>query len=83
MARDVLDGFLKQGPSAEELAAAKANLTGSFPLRLDSNKKILDNVAVIGFYGLPLDYLDHYQEKVAGSYGQRRQTGIFPLRAAG
>ncbi|HYO28045.1 MAG TPA: pitrilysin family protein [Azonexus sp.] len=62
--RDVLDGFLKQGPSAEELAAAKANLTGSFPLRLDSNKKILENVAVIGFYGLPLDYLDHYQEKV-------------------
>jgi zinc protease len=62
--RDVLDGFLKQGPSAEELEAAKANLTGSFPLRLDSNKKILENVAVIGFYGLPLDYLDHYQEKV-------------------
>jgi zinc protease len=62
--RDVLAGFLRDGPSAEELAAAKANLTGSFPLRLDSNKKILDNVAVIGFYGLPLDYLDHYQERV-------------------
>jgi len=64
VARDVLDGFLKDGPSDEELAAAKANLTGSFPLRLDSNKKILDNVAVIGFYGLPLDYLDQYQAKV-------------------
>jgi zinc protease len=64
VAREVLAGFLRDGPSAEELAAAKANLTGSFPLRLDSNKKILDNVAVIGFYGLPLDYLDHYQEKV-------------------
>ena len=62
--RDVLDGFLKQGPTEEELAAAIANLTGSFPLRLDSNKKILANVAVIGFYGLPLDYLDHYQENV-------------------
>jgi zinc protease len=61
---DVLDRFLKDGPSAEELAAAKANLTGSFPLRLDSNKKILDNVAMIGFYGLPLDYLDNYQKKV-------------------
>ena len=60
----MLDGFLKDGPSDEELAAAKANLTGSFPLRLDSNKKILDNVAVIGFYGLPLDYLDQYQAKV-------------------
>ena len=64
VARDVLEGFLKDGPSEEELAAAKANLTGSFPLRLDSNKKILDNVAVIGFYGLPLDYLDQYQSRV-------------------
>lgn len=64
VARDVLEGFLKDGPSEDELAAAKANLTGSFPLRLDSNKKILDNVAVIGFYGLPLDYLDQYQARV-------------------
>ena len=64
VARDVLDTFLLDGPSAEELAAAQANLTGSFPLRLDSNKKILDNVAVIGFFGLPLDYLDQYQAKV-------------------
>ena len=64
VARDVLDSFLKEGPSAEELTAAKANLIGSFPLRLDSNKKLLDNAAAIGFYGLPLDYLDQYQAKV-------------------
>jgi zinc protease len=64
VAREVLDGFLKDGPSEEELAAAKANLTGSFPLRLDSNKKILENVANIGFYGLPFDYLDQYQARV-------------------
>lgn len=64
VARDVLAGFLRDGPSDEELAAAKANLTGSFPLRLDSNKKILENVANIGFYGLPLDYLDQYQARV-------------------
>ena len=62
--REVLSGFLKSGPDEDELAAAKANLTGSFPLRLDSNKKLLDNAAVIGFYGLPLDYLDHYQARV-------------------
>ena len=62
--QNVLQTFLKEGPSDEELAAAKANLIGSFPLRLDSNKKILDNVANIGFHGLPLDYLDRYQEKV-------------------
>lgn len=64
VAREVLDGFLRSGPSEDELAAAKANLTGAFPLRLDSNKKLLDNAAVIGFYGLPWDYLDTYQARV-------------------
>ena len=61
---DVKDGFLAEGPSAAELKAAKQNMVGGFPLRLDSNRKILDNVAVIGFYGLPLDYLDRYAENV-------------------
>ncbi|MFA7281540.1 MAG: pitrilysin family protein [Sterolibacterium sp.] len=62
--RDVLQQFLAEGPSEAELVAAKANIVGSFPLRLDSNRKILDNVAVIGFYGLPLDYLDTYAANV-------------------
>jgi zinc protease len=64
VAREVLSGYLAGGPSEAELQAAKQNLTGSFPLRIDSNRKILDNVAVIGFYGLPLDYLDRYAENV-------------------
>lgn len=64
LTRAVLAGFLAEGPSAEELQAAKLNLVGSFPLRLDSNRKILENVAAIGFYQLPLDYLDRYAEKV-------------------
>ena len=64
VARDILLDFVANGPSAEELAAAQANLTGSFPLRLDSNKKLLENVAAIGFYNLPPDYLDTYQEKI-------------------
>lgn len=58
--RDVLDHFLSEGPSDAELSAAKQNLAGSFPLALDSNSKLLDSVSVIGFYGLPLDYLDTY-----------------------
>ena len=64
VARDVLAAFLAEGPSAEELEGAKQNLVGSFPLRLDSNRKLLENVAVIGFHGLPLDYLDRYAENV-------------------
>ncbi|MCP5268532.1 MAG: insulinase family protein [Zoogloeaceae bacterium] len=62
--REVLAKFLTEGPSESEMAAAKANIVGSFPLRLDSNRKILDNVAVIGFYGLPLDYLDTYATNI-------------------
>ncbi len=62
--RVVLQRFIADGPSVTELRAAKQNLVGSFPLRLDSNGKILDNVALIGFYGLPLDYLDRYTENV-------------------
>ena len=64
LSREVLARFVAEGPSGAEIKAAKQNLIGSFPLRLDSNYKILDNVAAIGFYGLPLDYLDRYAENV-------------------
>ena len=64
VARDTLDSFLAAGPSAEELKDAKRNLVNGFVLRIDSNRKLLDHLAVIGFYGLPLDYLATYPQKV-------------------
>lgn len=63
--RDTVAEFLRDGPTAAELKAAKDNLTGGFSLRIDSNKKILENIAAIGFYQLPLDYLDTWTAKVA------------------
>lgn len=62
--RQVIDQFIKDGPTKDELKAAKENITGGFPLRLDSNGKILNYVAAIGFYGLPLDYLNTFNDKV-------------------
>lgn len=62
---DVLKDFIAKGPTEEELEAAKSNLINGFGLRLDSNSKILDWVAMVGFYGLPLDWLDTYTEHVA------------------
>ncbi|MCF6230579.1 MAG: insulinase family protein [Gammaproteobacteria bacterium] len=62
--RDTLIEFRKNGPTASELEAAKKNITGGFPLRLDSNKKIVGYLAMIGFYRLPLDYLDTFNDKV-------------------
>ena len=60
-----LAAFLEKGPTEDELKRAKENLINGFALRIDSNKKILDHVAMIGFYGLPLDYLDRYPKEVA------------------
>jgi zinc protease len=60
IARKVLADFVDKGPTAEELDAAKKHITGGFPLRVDSNGKIAEYLAVIGFYGLPLTYLDDF-----------------------
>ena len=64
VSRDVLAAFVAEGPTPEELKAAKDNLIGGFALRLDSNRKLLDNVANIAWYGLPLDYLDTWTKQV-------------------
>lgn len=56
--------FIEQGPTEDELVAVKKNITGGFPLRIDSNKKISGYLSVIGFYGLPLDYLDRFNERI-------------------
>lgn len=64
VAQATLRQFIADGPSEAELDQAKSNLTGGFPLRIDSNRKILDYLAVIGFYRLPLDYLDTWVAKV-------------------
>jgi zinc protease len=63
--RDTLAAYLRTGPTPAELKAAKDNLVGGFALRIDNNRKILDNIAVIGFYNLPLDYLDTWTANVA------------------
>lgn len=62
--RDTLEKFVAEGPTEEQLTAAKQNITGGFALRVDSNSKIADYLAMIGFYDLPLDYLDSFNDKV-------------------
>ncbi len=64
VARETVQTFVAQGPTQDELTQAKGNLVGGFPLRLDSNKKILEYLAAIGFYRLPLNYLDEWTTKV-------------------
>jgi zinc protease len=59
-----LKSFLADGPTEKELAEAKDNIIGGFPMRIDSNRKIHDHLATIGFYDLPLTYLDDFVKNV-------------------
>ena len=62
--KDQIEEFIKNGPTEQELEASKKNITGGYALRIDSNREILGYLAVIGFYGLPLDYLETFNSKV-------------------
>lgn len=64
VAQDTLAKFVAEGPTQQELDAAKQNIIGGFPLRIDSNRKIQDYLAVIGFYQLPLTYLDDFPVQI-------------------
>lgn len=59
------------GPTADELTAVKKNLTGGFPLRIDNNHKIVGYLGMIGFYRLPLDYLDRFNARIQGLTRER------------
>ena len=60
-----LTDFVNQGPSETELTAAKQNVIGGFPMRFDTNKKLATYVGMIGFYEMPLDYLDTFPQKMS------------------
>ncbi len=61
---EVIVKFITEGPTAAELEHSKLNTAGGFPLRIDSNREIVEYLAMIGFYELPLDYLATFVDKI-------------------
>ncbi|MGA8783791.1 MAG: pitrilysin family protein [Polaromonas sp.] len=64
LVRQVVKDFVTNGPTQAELQAAKDNLIGGFALGLDSNRKLLNNLAGIAWNDLPLDYLDTWTQQI-------------------
>jgi len=64
LVRQVVKDFVAHGPTEAELQAAKSNLVGGFALRIDSNQKLLGNLANIAWNNLPLNYLDTWTQQV-------------------
>jgi zinc protease len=62
--RKTVQAFIDKGPTEKELQSAKNNIIGGFPLSVSSNGKIAEYLAVIGFYDLPLDYLERFTENI-------------------
>jgi len=77
-----LNKYITEGPDEDELQDSLKNITGGFPLRIDSNKKIVEYLSVIGFYGLPIDYLDtfvgHVNEQTTETVKDAMKRRIHP-----
>lgn len=56
--------FIADGPSVSELLAAKSNLVNGYPLRIDNNRKLLDNVSSIAWNDLPIDTMEIWTKQV-------------------
>lgn len=75
LVRKTLADFIDKGPTEKELLAAKQNIVGGFPLRIDSNSKIIGYLSVMGFYDMPLTYLADFTRKI-------EQVSVAQVRAA-
>jgi zinc protease len=63
--REELARIGREPVSERELALAKAYLIGSFPLRLDTSRKVADFIVAVEVLGLGLDYPERYKAEVA------------------
>ena len=50
--------------SEKEINDAKSYLTGVFPIRLETQEGLTDQLVQIKMLNLPIDYLQHYRERV-------------------
>jgi len=65
LVKKILRDFVSNGPTNDQLDLIKQSMINSFPLTLATNKALMSAISLVGFYDLPLDYLDHYTDNVA------------------
>lgn len=66
LAKQVVSEFVERGPTEQEVLAAKQHIIGSFALQLaGGNQSMMQALISLGFYHLPADYFDTYQNNIA------------------
>lgn len=63
LVQDILRDYLQTGPTQKELDDAKRELAGSFPLSNASNGSIVGQLGAIGFYDLPLTFIEDFMQQ--------------------
>ena len=61
---DEIKRFANEGPTEQELSAAKDYLVGNFALRFDSSQKIARNLLQFQVDKLGIDYLDRRNDLI-------------------
>ncbi|HEC53546.1 hypothetical protein LCGC14_0200220 [marine sediment metagenome] len=71
-----LDEFIAKGPTEAELARAKQQVLGQFPLSTASNSAIVGQLAAIGFYHLPLNQMQLFMDEVQALTAEQIQSAF-------
>ena len=60
-----LDRIRREEIGEDELEHAKNYLTGVFPATVETANDLANRIQEMELYGLPVDYFDHYRERIA------------------
>lgn len=74
--KDIVRDYLVNGPTAQELNDAKREISGSFPLANASNSNIVSQLGAIGFYNLPLNYLEDFIKRIQALTPEQIKTAM-------
>ncbi|MEA9977356.1 pitrilysin family protein [Pseudomonas sp. 10B1] len=76
LVQGIVRDFLATGPTQKELDDAKRELAGSFPLSTASNAEIVGQLGAIGFYDLPLTFLEDFMQKAQSTTVEQVKTAM-------
>lgn len=76
VSHQALNDFIKKPISNKQLEETKEGMLRSFPMTFSSNANINAQIAAIGFYQLPADYLTQYQKQLSEITPQQLQHAI-------
>ncbi|MDC9727568.1 MAG: insulinase family protein, partial [Candidatus Thioglobus sp.] len=79
IAIQTLNNFINNNINEQKLQDGKDNIIGGFALQTASNANILTYLSIIGFYNLPLDYLDIFTDKIKDINAQDVQNAFARL----